>query len=131
MSPLYLWSRLQYRYTDDFGQDWSLTLNDYVGEAGGLKRIEANEPHAGKHLLKPRHLKVRSTGPHPRTQKKAYKDIPVQKFNPLWTGVEQLLKIHGVEYEVIGRVEEKEYGRKKQLKMLAEQAAKARSDNGS
>ena len=75
----------------------------------------------------PRHLKVRSTGPHPRTQKKAYKDIPVQKTSPLWTGKERLLHIHGVEYEVTGHVEEKEYGRKKMLKALEEQAKAAQS----
>jgi len=118
-----------YFYTDDLGRDWAIRLNDYIGDAGGLRRLEPGDQMAGNYRLKPRHLKVRSTEIHPRTKKKAYKDIPVQKTSPLWTGEEQLLKIHGVEYEVIGRAEEKEYGRKKWLKAM-EEAAKAKKESG-
>ncbi len=74
--------------------------------------------------LHPRHVKIKSTEPHPRTDKTAYKDIPVQIDSVLWNApVGHLLTIHGVEYEVRGQVAEKERGRKKMLAQMKADAA--------
>jgi hypothetical protein len=125
MSPLFGWSRFNYVYTDDLGRDHSLICNDYIGEAADLERVA--EGRVLLHQwpgLHPRHIKIKSTEPHPRTGKTAYKEIPVQIDSVLWNApVGQLLMIHGVEYEVRGRVPEKERGRKKMLAQMKADAA--------
>lgn len=107
------WERHIYIYVDDFGRNYFFAFNDYIGDAGGLKRAFPDSPqgtrqgHVGLHY---RYLRVRSI--EQINGKRAYASIPVNVDNPLWLGkLGQRLKVGNYECETIKRVEEKEYGR--------------------
>jgi len=125
--PLKGWERKLFHYTDDFGRNTVLVFNDYIGDAGGLRRVKPGEPppmpsYAASAYLKPRRVQMRSLKPD-RTGKKSYREIPVQVTSPLWLGpLGQIVVIHDDEYESIKRIPEKERGR---MKMLAAMKAQA------
>ena len=127
MSPLRLWSRLLYRYTDDFGRQYRLRLNDYIGDAAGLERVDDAVTEGLRGLgpgLHARYVRVRGLQPN-SDGRRDYRDLPVQVSSPLWTGpIGQIVIVHDDEFEVIKRVPEIERGRKKRL---AEEKARSQA----
>ncbi len=123
--PLQLWTRIWFEYVDDFGNKCALEFNDYLGDAGGLRRFTPGEPRGYRPVhLKARRVRVRSLQPDINTGKKGYRDIPVLTTNPLWQGeLGQIVVIHDDEYETIELIPEKEYGRKKRLAQMKTDAA--------
>ncbi|MDR3616731.1 MAG: hypothetical protein P4L53_24455 [Candidatus Obscuribacterales bacterium] len=61
--------------------------------------------------------------------KKHYKDIPVLKTSPLWTGrLAQRIVLYGQEFETIKKIDEKEFGRRgaaEERRAIKEKEAKA------
>lgn len=111
LTPLDGYSRLPFQYVDDFGEEFYIELNDYIGHAGSLKqRIKPGLSRIGRNVH-PRHVQVRSI--EVINGKRHYKDIPVLKTNALWTGnLGQKIIIFGSEFETIKKIDEREYGRK-------------------
>ncbi|HIA54781.1 MAG TPA: hypothetical protein EYN91_22305 [Candidatus Melainabacteria bacterium] len=107
------WERILYIYIDDFGHPTQLVSNDYIGDAGGLKRATSEDLPTAKSQHKGfrnRYVQVRSL--QPIQGRKNYTEIPVNTDNPLWTGnLGQIVKVGLYDCETIKRVEEKEYGR--------------------
>lgn len=107
------WERVLFVYIDDFGRATQLLTNDYIGDAGGLKRAAGEDyataicQHKG---FRNRYVQARSL--QPINGKRAYVEIPVNSDNPLWTGsLGQIVKVGLYECETIKRIEEKEFHR--------------------
>lgn len=107
------WERVLFVYIDDFGRPTQLLTNDYIGDAGGLKRAVSEDYSTAKCQHKGfrnRYVQVRSL--QPINGKKAYVEIPVNTDNLLWTGnLGQIVKVGLYECETIKCVEEKEFQR--------------------
>ncbi len=131
--PAPCWSRLPYRYVDDFGREFYIVLNGYIGQAGGL--IQFTDALEGltwmSGTIHPRHIRIRCLEPE-SNGKKHYKDIPVLKTNPLWTGrLGQEVVIANQKFESIKKIDEKEYGRKgaaEERRLIKAKEAKAYRD---
>lgn len=107
------WERIIFVYIDDFGRPTQLLTNDYIGDAGGLKRASGNDYSIAKPQHKGfRNRYVQARSLQPVNGKKAYVEIPVNEDNPLWTGnLGQIVKVGLYDCETIKKVEEKEFHR--------------------
>ncbi len=107
------WERIIFVYIDDFGRPTQLFTNDYIGDAGGLKRAAGDDYSTAKPQHKGfRNRYVQARSLQPVNGKKAYVEIPVNIDNPLWTGnLGQIVKVGLYDCETIKKVEEKEFHR--------------------